>query len=516
MKTLKVLIADDEPAVREGLKVIIDWERLGFSVCAEAGNGKECLEKMISINPDLVLLDIRMPVMHGLEVAQEAISQGFDGKIIIISGYSDFQYAKAAIRFGVNNYLLKPIDEEELEAAVKSIKNEFDLEQQQSERVNHFREKAWSSVLSDLLRGAKPSKEDAAAIEKRIMTADSFRVVAVEGEKYDKQNPYEFLYRLFPLSGTDRESVDAVRLDGRSVYLIKGKKIIKKIDSFAHKIQNRADDLLKLGIFAAQGRTVESPEDIYISYNDAKKLIGRQFFYPKEICFATGPEPHSQPENVGTIGDIDTHAYTERLLSCIEAGNAAMADDTVDELCDRLYYVNAKPEEIRSYLSSILIQIKHIIHTNFEQLDNFFESDSEIITAISSSSRLYEAVNYIKTKLSGIISVLGFYSKDQVIKKMIAYIEKNYAKSLKLEMLGQLFGYNSAYLGKLFKSNVGESFNTYLERVRINNAQRMLREGNHKVYEISKDIGFKNVDYFYKKFKKYVGESPSEYRGHHE
>ena len=113
------------------------------------------------------------------------------------------------------------------------------------------------------------------------------------------------------------------------------------------------------------------------------------------------------------------------------------------------------------------------------------------------------------------MSVLGYYSRDQLIEKMIGYINKNYGKSLKLETLAQLFGYNSAYLGKLFKSNVGESFNTYLERVRINNSQRMLREGNLKVYEISKNAGFKNVDYFYKKFKKYVGESPSEYRSHY-
>ena len=95
---------------------------------------------------------------------------------------------------------------------------------------------------------------------------------------------------------------------------------------------------------------------------------------------------------------------------------------------------------------------------------------------------------------------------------MIYYIEQNYGENLKLETLAQLFGYNSAYLGKLFKSNVGECFNSYLGRVRIANAKKMLQEDNLKVYEISKRIGYTHIEYFYKMFKKHVGKNPSEYR----
>ena len=108
METL--LIADDEAAIREGLKYIIDWEAEGFRLCAEAGNGEDALAKILALRPSLVLLDVKMPKMHGTEVIRQAREQGFTGKCIILSGYSDFAYAQSAIRSGVSFYLLKPID----------------------------------------------------------------------------------------------------------------------------------------------------------------------------------------------------------------------------------------------------------------------------------------------------------------------------------------------------------------------------------------------------------------------
>ena len=109
-----VLIADDEKNIREGIKCIIDWEALGFTVCGEAANGEEALKQINEMHPGLVLLDIKMPKLSGLEVVENAREQGYNGKFIILSGFSDFKFAQTAIRLGVDNYITKPIDEDEL------------------------------------------------------------------------------------------------------------------------------------------------------------------------------------------------------------------------------------------------------------------------------------------------------------------------------------------------------------------------------------------------------------------
>ena len=116
-----VFIADDEANIREGLKCIIDWEEIGFKVCGEAGNGEDALKDILRLNPSLVLMDIRMPKLYGLEVIEQARQQGFHGIFVVLSGYSDFKYAQTAMKFGVKYYLTKPMDEDELEKVAREV-----------------------------------------------------------------------------------------------------------------------------------------------------------------------------------------------------------------------------------------------------------------------------------------------------------------------------------------------------------------------------------------------------------
>lgn len=136
---MKLFIADDEIDVREGIRYLIDWGALDFTICGEGKNGQETLENILKYQPDLVLLDIRMPKLTGLEVIRMARDAGFLGKFIILSGYSDFSYAQEAIRYGVNCYLTKPIDEDELEKAVIEAKEEILSEQKSQKQMVQYR-----------------------------------------------------------------------------------------------------------------------------------------------------------------------------------------------------------------------------------------------------------------------------------------------------------------------------------------------------------------------------------------
>ena len=147
-----VYIADDEANIREGLKCIIDWEELGYTICGEAGNGEDALRDILQINPSLVLIDMRMPKMYGLEVIEKAKEQGFSGTFVILSGYSDFKYAQTAMKFGVKYYLTKPMDEEELEAVAKEVYDTIQAERQKSEDNEFFRRKSKKEILLDIVK----------------------------------------------------------------------------------------------------------------------------------------------------------------------------------------------------------------------------------------------------------------------------------------------------------------------------------------------------------------------------
>ena len=148
-----VLIADDEKNIREGLKCILDWESLGFHICGEASNGEDALSGILQNNPSLVLLDIRMPKLTGIDIIRIAREQGYEGKFIILSGYSDFAYAQAAIRYGVDFYLTKPIDEDELLTSIQTIKQNLEEARLRQNHIEIYRTKAKDVILHEIITG---------------------------------------------------------------------------------------------------------------------------------------------------------------------------------------------------------------------------------------------------------------------------------------------------------------------------------------------------------------------------
>lgn len=156
-----VLIADDEVNIREGLKIIIDWNELGFEICGEAANGEEALSAILEKNPSLVLLDIRMPKMYGTDLIRIARERGYKGRFIILSGYSDFTYAQTAIRYGVDFYITKPIDEDELSQAITKIKQGLEKEHAASQNIELLKNKAKDVILHEIVTGTYNTAEAA-------------------------------------------------------------------------------------------------------------------------------------------------------------------------------------------------------------------------------------------------------------------------------------------------------------------------------------------------------------------
>ena len=229
----QVLIVDDEAPIRDGLKCIMDWESLGFSICGEASNGEEALRLILNLKPDLVLMDIHMPKMLGLTVVKKAREQDYKGRFIILSGYSDFNYAQEAIRYGVEGYLTKPIDEETLLEVVSKIKLTLDKESRSQDNMELLKQKARYVILHELVNGKTPegdfSNEEIANLE---LYADIYQVVIYENFSHSPDSQTYSFADLLKVTNRDDHTFNHFQEDHQDVILLKGDYAINRFNDF--------------------------------------------------------------------------------------------------------------------------------------------------------------------------------------------------------------------------------------------------------------------------------------------
>jgi two-component system, response regulator YesN len=508
---MNVFIADDESYVLEGLKVIIDWNKLGFSICGEAQNGEDALNKILELQPDLVLLDIRMPKLTGIEIVKIAREKNFTGKFIIISGVSDFKYAQTAMRYGVDFYLTKPIDEDELTSAVISVSDDLKKERKNNNTMLQYREKARDTILRDLLVG----KADFLNFNSGDfhLNATVYQVVIYENYKQDDFHTIWSFADLLRVTNQDNNSFDHIHFQEKDIILLKGNFAIEHFKVFLHHYDMNPQTLSPLdSLFLTYGRKVYSLDDVHYSYKEACSLLNRRFFCEQNQHFLGYLELPKEEEFTYTISSDECRHYYQLFTDYIQSFNRTKVAETFKELEKKLFLAKEDVMDIKYFLTDIYLQVKQIISHIYNNLDIPFPANAAVINLVESKYYLYEIILFLSEQFEIYMKAIGNSSGDSVLNDILHYINHNYGENLKLEAIAPLFGYNSSYLGKIFNKKVGESFNSYLDRVRIENSKKLLAEDKLKVYEIAEQVGYKNVDYFHKKFKKIVGESPAEYR----
>lgn len=507
---VRVLIADDESIVREGLKFIVDWAALGFSICGEAQNGEETLQKINDLRPDLVLLDIRMPRLSGTELIEAARGSGFTGEFIILSGYSEFKYAQTAIRYGVSFYLTKPIDEDELEKALLSIREKI---RKKADRENSFRQyisKAKDPVLMELLRGQEPNP--AINYTQMGLLHPVYQVVI-----YEWYSPWFHTWSFADLLRVSNENCsffDHIVMDSYDVVLLKGDSALNRFQSCLRHYEDAGPQKGSPlgGIFLACGQPVYHMEHIHQSFQVAKQLVERRFFCEENqhvLSYDMLPQMVFGKE---ALDAEVSNEYSQKLLTWIQAYNRREVSATLHELRRMLYSCDADIHQIKYFLSGIFLQVKQSIAHRYSQAEIPFASNAAVIELLENKRYLYEIMRYFSEQFEMIIRAIGNHSSDSVFDDILYYINQNYGQTLKLESIAPLFGYNSSYLGKLFSQKMGQSFNSYLDQVRLSEAEKLLSTTSMKVYEIAEKVGYKNVDYFHQKFRRQYGKSPAEYR----
>lgn len=508
-----VLIADDEAIIRKGLRQLIDWESLGFEVIGDAANGKEALSFIKSKNPDVCLIDIKMPNMNGLDAIKSARDNGYTGKFIILSGFSEFSYAQEAIKYGVSNYLTKPVDEDELLEALKTIHNEISAYHQSTSNNTIYVEKARETIMKEFLLEKSPMSD---AMEQVLnFKSDKYRVILFE--KYSLGvSDLSYNFKDLLQSALRANDFEYITIESNNAILLSG---TRAIDKFANIIAKYSNDLPPEKnspldtVFITCGRIVDDFRDIPKSYRDATELLGKRFFceqYQHIMLYENIPLSEAEKQSYSTSDIMNT--YTATLVNHIQAYNRNKIAESLHELQCVLYNASLTIEEEKNLLVDLYLHIKEKIFFLYKASNIPFMANSEAINIINHCFYLYEIIAFLSKQFEMIMNSIGYSSRDSIIDDIVHYINHNYSENITLENIAPLFGYNSSYLGKIFSKKMDVNFNTYLDSIRIEHSKELLLKNKIQVYKVAELVGYRNVDYFHIKFKKSTGMSPAEFR----
>ena len=500
-----LMIVDDEHHIRKGLASILNWKEMGFQSVLLASDGVEALEIVAKNKIDLILLDIRMPRLDGIAFLKEYRHGGGDAQCLILSGFPEFEYAQKAIKLQVDGYLLKPIDEDELQALV--IKILGNLKTSKSELVidPNILNYQFFSIL-------KSNNKDTIELEKIAKKLQielvQWQVLLIKSEKSIHHAP------LF------------AEVKKHSTRL--GLKIITDMSNFiagislntynnGHNTEHLKiilDTILEpLGIryLVALGCMVDNINDLRESYKLSSSIMDKHFLCRYSHIVWELPNKYYGKKIIDDFIYVRDEV-SEKIHYALSIHNYTTVNTCLENCANWLLTHDFSEIEIRKEFALIVSRVGDRIVGQAQPSANSRNALVSVLANMLQTTNIYSLVDLLSRELPLLCEADGPVDARTIITRVKEIVELNYADNLKLESLADVFKYNSAYLGKLFKSRVGVSFKTFLDEVRIRKAKEFLEEG-YKVYQVAEMVGFAYVDYFHTKFKKYTGQSPSTWRG---
>lgn len=487
----KLYLLDDEPFILEGLKYIIDWEEHGFDVVGTSSNGEDGFNFIKNEDVDLIITDIMMPKMTGLELISNLKKINHNAKFIVLSAFQEFQYAKEAISMGAENYLTKPIDEDELIQTIEEVKKK--IEKIKLEKVDT---KIFKNDLILKLICNKNNDEvlDRLKLEGVNLNYKSLCVVIVEfAEDVNINNLI-----LNHIDNLDYEY--CVNLQNQ-ILIIMDKESVNK-----DALRNLKDDLSSIineQIYISRGKFVDSIDNLNCSYQSAKDIHEYKLVYPNISWIREYKEKSYNLENIDYI-DFDhlkkllLNKDNKESLNYIESIFSKLKNDE-----------NLTVKQIKTKSIEVFLNVYNYFNDSkiIKGLDLYLE---KVINSVNLDQIQIELNNMIKHRQSKLEETDD--SISPIILKLLRNIEKNYSKDLNLKEISETYNINSIYLGQLFQKETGILFSDYLNNFRVNKAKNLLVETSLKAAEIGELVGYANKNYFYRKFKDIVGITPSEWR----
>lgn len=502
----RVFLADDEPFIIEGLYDIIDWAEAELEIVGHANNGQKALEALRSVKVDILVTDISMPVMDGLELIRQARTVHPELKVIVLSGYNEFSYLKEGMMLGIENYLLKPINIQELKATlqntveklnttsetkrVQAYSNQILKDNTLHRWLNHQIDPREFNERADLL-GINLDHAYIAAALLRMPSgaAEAFEFVS------EQVKPYSWMTSFFDMDG---DIVLLAATDDAEECANQLNAVLRQLEA---ELQDRP---LRISV----GSVAQLPNEAGQSYADAKKAQEYFWIYTELHIIDFNELGQSRGNPKADFSTIDWPEYAKLIIAKDQENLHRKIQDDFQRLQAQ---PGITPQDFQAIAFEMVIhftlELKAIRRT--EELDAYHEAFRQIRSAVT--------LEELEAAIHGIAdTTIGYLVSDirsPIVQQVLKYIHQSYEEELSLKMLGAHFHIHPAYLGQLFHKEMNETFTEYMNRYRIEKAKELLKTTNLKVQGIAKDVGYWEVGYFYKQFKKYVGISPTDYRG---
>ncbi|ACL75357.1 response regulator [Ruminiclostridium cellulolyticum] len=534
---LKIMIIDDEFYFREALKVSIPWKEYGFEICGEAKNGKDALERVADLNPDIMIVDINMPIIDGLEFIQSVKEKGIESKFIILTGHSEFNYAKQAVQLGVNNYILKPVNEEELKSSLfeikeviskeRNVKFEFEgLKQQVRDSLPLLKDK----FLNELIQGSLIPKENETLKKMEYLkiniNSDYYLVITIEldcDESTGWDNEEKQLWK-FAVSNISSEIMGekfifdiCYDIDDR-ICIIVGIDGAQNIGDFLTLLESRLELIRSaickhLDFTVTMGVGSEKTElfDIPISYKESIIALKNKLTLGKNRIIL-----YSLVAESGIKGTAFSGEYRNKLLMNIRTAD----EEEVNKLISQIF-MRVRGENIHHQIlfvvciEMVAACMEAIVEMGLHIEDIITGNSFNIIEEIQSKKSIDEMENWIKDIFKHTLETIKrnkISKASRLIEEVKNYISSNYQSSeLSIDEIARNLFVNYAHLCFIFKRDTGFTINEYLTEFRIKKAKELFDSGNTLILDVASKVGYADASYFGKCFKKYYGLAPSKF-----
>ncbi|MDF2925668.1 MAG: two component transcriptional regulator, AraC family [Paenibacillaceae bacterium] len=509
----KLIIIDDEDIIRNGLQNVVDWTSLGFEVAADMQDGRDAIEYIQNNRVDVVITDIKMTYVSGLELARYIFENKPEIQVVIISGYKEFDFAKQAMSYNVSHYLLKPIEYDELVKVFDNVRNQLDREYMDKQRFYHVRSQhaelipfAQQQFFTDIVMGA---------LQNRSMICDRLKLVGLDidvehwrcciliirildMEQFLKSNNHKDLSYIELYSMINREEHgikyiaiynehDRIHVIGTALEVMEEKNFRKSMGMYTNKLMENVKANLNMSI-----------------------SVGINSLY-RNLCEMAADAASS--DLTSNSNEYERLVVQQKmLLSYIRTGS-------LEEACNLFTNIINKPKPLdhdmlKNFFSSLFVMIENLLKEIGFDLFSATKGNFNY-KKIFDSTNGDEIIPWVKDNLILVIEHIREHegvSEEQIIAKAKEYIWGAYSKEISLEDVSEHVYLSSGYFSKLFKQYTGENYIDYLIRIRMEKAKELLETTVYKTFVIGEAVGYPNTKYFFRLFKKYTGLTPSEYR----
>lgn len=506
----RIIVVDDEVNAIEGLKILIDKERNNISEILTSTNAIEALKIIKKERPDIIISDISMPQMTGLEMIAEIKSiENYNPMIIILSGYSTFTYAQTAMSHGVKAYLLKPVDEDELNDKIDELIGEIETTKQLSFEKNMV----LYGLIQKILNGDKSAR-----------TISRFNDILEIGQNAEiKLTLSTLTYANERVVELSDEEIDADFEKIRALYE-------KNFESEFHIYSFLIESDLILSICYGKGLSKINLTEYFEHVNNEIKsdfsIISTTQISDKATALAKLPS-----EIVTFVTDFEESRDNNLLVEQISVADFKEVNDIFAKIAknfdtmfreeleenmtlalDKAIELSVPNAHFNTIFNAFLVNISNFISDAYPDLKTLISKGNSILDNYQSVA---EAKKTFLTYVMQIFDKMTDYTnklQNETFYNIITYVNNNFTENLTLKSLATKFYVNPIYLGRVFKKKTGTLFNEYLTNLRIDKSKVLLKKTNRKVYEIASEIGFNDPNYFIAKFLKSEGITPSQFR----